>query len=230
MPTYEQVNNAGDIDGQHVYKVRFGVNPCSDMPQLQAWDDHDMNTVNVESLQGTVNNGGVSQIAAAHTTNINTGGPWAPATMDEGGGQMQDPNAVGTAHRANRLRGNEGYLLLGDAGDSPPIADEEREFQLAFMAHDDSGTGTSGHRPVLGVKTFYAGAPPDVDFYYNRGTEGAPDWVAMTSSDKGTPMAIGVLNTIHATGPATTVTALDPVTKPGSGEKAAEEQWVQTAL
>jgi hypothetical protein len=52
----------------------------------------------------------------------------------------------------------------------------------------------------------------------------------MTKEVKGTPMAIGVKNTIHATGPATTTTALDPVTKPGSGEGFADEQWVQTAL
>jgi hypothetical protein len=43
-------------------------------------------------------------------------------------------------------------------------------------------------------------------------------------------MAMGVKNTIHATGPGTTTLSLDPVTKPGSGEKWAEEQWVLTAL
>ena len=239
MATYEQVTaneTAGDVDGRNVYKVVFGTNACSDMPQLQAWDDHNMNSVAIESLDGTVNNDQESQVAAAHTTNTKTGGSWVPESASAGGGEMQDPNVVGTSHRANRLRGNESYLLLGDSGDSPPAADEERFFQLAFGVNDDSGTGTSGHQPVLAVKTFYAGAPPDVDFWYNRGqddlaaTEVGSDWVQMTSSAKGVSMAVGLGNAILATGPDTTVSALDPVTKPGSGEKFAEEQWIQTEL
>ena len=149
---------------------------------------------------------------------------------------MQDPNGVGTPHRVNRLRGNESYLLLGDAADAPPAADEDRYFQMAFAVHDDNVSGTSGHQPVITVKAFYAGAPPDIGFWYNRGaddlaaTEVGADWVEMTSEVKGTPMAIGVGNAMLATGPGTSTTSLDPVTKPGSGEKFAEEQWVQTAL
>jgi hypothetical protein len=225
MPTYEQVSAAGDVVGQNVYKARFGVNPCSDMPQLQAWDDHNLNSVAVESLQGTTVNGDESQVAAAHTTNNATILNWVPAVATADGGAMQ-----GGGYRANRLRGNESHLLLGDAADVAPVADEERKFQLAFGVAQDNGAGVSGHQPVLAVKTFYAGAPPDVSFWYNRGTEGTPDWIEMTSEDAGTPMAIGVKNAIHATGPGTTTTALDPVTKPGSGEKFAEEQWIQTAL
>lgn len=242
MPTYEQVvvagggGAAGNLDGRNVYKIVFGTNPCSDLPQLQAWDDYNMNTVAIETLAGTVNNGEKPQVAAAHTTNIKTGGAWVPATASAGGGEMQDPNAVGTPHRANRLRGSESYLLLGDAGDSAPAADEERFFQLAFGAHDDSSSGVAGHQPVLAVKTFYAGAPPDVSFWYNRGqddlaaTQVNADWVQMTSEAKGAAMAQGIRNTILATGPGTTTVALDPVTKPGSGEKFAEQQWIQTAL
>jgi hypothetical protein len=241
MATYEQVvsgglGGAGNVDGRNVYKIVFATNDCSDLPQLQAWDDHDMNSVASESLAGTTNNGEESQILAAHTSNIKTGGPWAPAAASAGGGDMQDPNAVGTSHRANRLRGNESYLMLGDVGDVAPVAGEARKFQLAFAVHDDNVVGTSGHRPVLAVKTFYAGAAPDVSFWYNRGeddleaTEVNADWQEMTHEAKGTPMAVGVKNAIHATGPGTTGTALDPVTKPGSGEDFASEQWIQTAL
>lgn len=243
MPVYEQVVDdtllgpgaAGNVDGKHVYKIVFGTNGCSDMPQLQAWDDYHCNSTTIESLAGTTLNGGKSQIGAAHTTNINTGGPWLPTTASAGGGVMQDPNAVGTSHRANRLRGAESYLLLGDVGDDPPLADTARLFQLAFAAHSDNVVGSAGHMPVLAVKTFYAGAAPVVGFHYNNAADdtltgvGAV-WIAMTSADKGSSMAVGVKNTIHATGPDTTVSSLDPVTKPGSGEKCAEEQWIQTAV
>jgi hypothetical protein len=226
MATYEQVSNAGDLAGQNVYKAVFATEDCSDMPQLQSWDDEDMDTVASESLQGTTNNGGDSQMAAVHVTNVDPGVNWATGLAGvDGGGVIQ-----GGGFRANRLRGEEQYLLLGDGADVPPIANGERMFNIGFAVHDDSTPGTSGHRPVLAIKTFYAGAAPDVGFWYNRGTEGVPDWVQMTHADKGTPMAIGLLNTIHATGPNTTTLALDPVTKPGSGEKWAEEQWIQTAL
>jgi len=242
MATYEQVvvtgggGAPGDVDGRNVYKIVFGTNDCSDMPQLQAWDDYNMNAVAGESLQGTVVNGGESQIAAAHTSNVKTGGVWVPTNASAGGGDMQDPNAVGTSHRANRLRGNESYLLLGDVTDMPPLGDDYRLFQLAFGAASDSTPGTSGHMPALAIKTFYAGAPPDVRFWYNAGQDdlldpsGSASWVEMNHEDKGSPMAAGIKNTILATGPGTTTTALDPVVKPGSGEKWAEEQWIQTAL
>jgi hypothetical protein len=215
MPTYEQVANAGNVAGQNVYKVRFAGAPCSDVPQLQAWDDHLMTTTLVESLAGTAGNGNESLVAAAHTTPGATGAAWVPASATPGGAQT------------NRLKGNDSFCLLGTTA---PATDEERRFQLAFGCAADSAPGASGHQPVLGVKVFYAGAPPVPEFSYNAGSEGAPTWVAMTSGVKGTPMAMGVKNTIHATGPNTTTTALDPVTKPGSGEKWAEEQWVLTAL
>jgi hypothetical protein len=236
MPTYEQVVSpgaggaAGNLAGRNVFRVRFATNPCSDQPQLQAWDDYAMNSTTIESLIGTP---GVprSMVAAAHTTNVPTPATWVPAQASAGGGEMH-----GGGFRHNRLSGADSYLSLADAGDAPPAANEERFFQLALGCAHDSTPGTAGHLPVLAVKTFYAGAPPDVSVHYNRGdddlaaTAVGADWRAMVTEAKGTAMAMGVQNTIHATGPGTTVTALDPVTKPGSGEKWAEELWIQTAL
>ena len=95
---------------------------CSDQPQLQAWDDYNMNSVVAESLVGMANNGGESLVGAAHVTNAKTGGPWVPGSASAGGGDMQDPNSVGTPHRANRLRGGESYLVLGDPADPNPSA------------------------------------------------------------------------------------------------------------
>lgn len=218
MPTYEQVLNAGNIDGQNVFRVRFATNPCSDIPQLQAWDDFNANSVIGEQLAGTPGNGNKPLVAAKHTTGGPSGAAWVPASATPGGATT------------NRLKGGESFCLLGA---TPPAANEDRTFQLALGCAADSAQGTSGHLPILLVKTFYAGAPPDVSFWYNNasggGTEVTPAWVQMTSEDQGVSMPIGVKNTIHATGPATTTSALDPVTKPGSGEKWAEEQWIMTA-
>lgn len=241
MAVYEQVvsggaGGAGNVNGRNVYRVKFAGNACSDIPHLQAWDDYNMSSTSIESLVGTPGNGQKPLVAAAHVTNVRTGGPWVPELAHAGGGVMQDPNAVGTQHRANRLKGNENYLALGDAGDAPPLSDEYRYFQLAFGAAADSSVGTAGHMPVVSVKTFYAGAPPVIEFAYNKGVDDATisgvgsSWVAMTSAAKGTQMPAGIKNTIHATGPGTTETSLDPVTKPGMGEKYAEEQWIQTQV
>jgi hypothetical protein len=215
MPVYEQVANAGNVAGQNVYRVRFGGSPCSDVPQLQAWDDYQMSATASESLAGTAGNGFRSLVAAAHTTGGPVPEPWVPAAATPGGDVV------------NRLRGTDSFCLLGA---SAPAADESRTFQLAFGVAQDSAPGTAGHQPVIAVKVFYAGAPPVVGFDYNVGTDMSPTWEAMTSGVKGVPMAMGVRNTIHATGPGTTTTSLDPVTKPGAGEKWAEGQWVMVSL
>jgi hypothetical protein len=216
MPTYEQVANAGNLAGQNVYRVVFGGAACSDVPQLQAWDDYQMTTTVSESLAGTSVNALKSLVAAAHTSAVATAGGWATGLAVTAGGA-----------ETNRLKGNASFCLLGSTA---PALDEARRFQLAFGCASDSVPGASGHQPVLGLKTFYAGAAPVPVFAYNSGTEGTPVWVAMTAGVKGTPMAMGVKNTIHATGPGTTTSSLDPVTKPGSGEKWAEESWIMTVL
>lgn len=215
MPTYEQVTGAGNVEAQNVYRLLFASAPCSDVPQLQAWDDHQMASTASESLAGTVANGHVSLVAAADTSDGPVADGWVPASPAAGGAL------------ANRLRGTESFCLLGATA---PGADEARTFQLAFGVAADSVPGAAGHQPVIAVKIFYAGAPPVPVFAYNVGSDGVPSWEAMSSSPKGTAMAMGVKNTIHATGPASTTLALDPVTKPGSGEKWAEGQWVTVSL
>jgi hypothetical protein len=215
MPVYEQVANAGNVAGENVYKIRFAGAPCSDVPQIQAWDDHNMTTTASESLSGTSASGGQSMVAAAHTTAAPTTTPWVPTTAVAGGAQ------------ANRLRGSESFCLLGTTA---PAADEERKFQLAFACAADSVPGASGHQPVVALKIFYAGAPPTPQFSYNAGSDGSPVWTAMVNGVRGTPMAMGVKNTVHSTGAGSTTTSLQPVVKPGSGEKWADEQWILTAL
>lgn len=215
MPVYERVSAAGNTAGQNVYKVRFAGAACSDVPQLSAWDDHTMTTTASESLTGTSANGGRSLVAAAHTSDAPTPVSWVPATAASGGAQ------------ANRLRGSESYCLLGTTA---PAADGERRFQLAFGCAADSVPGASGHQPIIALKIFYAGAAPTPQFSYNAGSEGSPSWQLMTGGVKGTAMAMGVKNTVHSTGIGSTTTNLQPVIKPGTGEKWAEEQWILTAL
>lgn len=223
MPEYRQIAAAGNQAGSNALRLRFAGADQSDVPQLTAWDNEQMTTTAIECLVGTAANGNKSMLAARSTSDGHAaaGAGWATGLAQTPGGAA-----------ANRLKGAESFVLLGT---TPPVAPfpVHRTAQYAQACAADSAVGSIGYQPALAVKMFYTGAPPSVAFEYNEGTDGVPAWVEMTSSAKGTPMAIGVKNTIHATGPDTVGgTAndgvLDPVTKPGAGEKWAEEYWVRT--
>lgn len=221
MPEYAQIQAAGNQDTQNAFRAVFTGADQSDVPQLQAWNDHNLNTATQECLIGTPANGSKSFVAAKSTHAGAAGAAWATGLAQTAGGAT-----------ANRLKGNESFVVLGAA---PPIAPfpVNRPFNMAMLIPSDATPGSLGMQPRLAVKMFYAGAAPTCAFEYNAGTEGSPNWQPLTSSPKGTDMPIGVGNTVHATGPDTVGgTAndgvLDPVTRPGSGEKAAEEYWVRT--
>ncbi len=223
MPEYKQIAAAGNQAGANALRAKFEVADHSDVPQFTAWDTEQMNSTTIECLVGTAANGAKSMIAAKSTDDGNAaaGAAWATGLAQTAGGAV-----------TNRLKGNASFVLLGT---TPPVAPfpKYRTVQYAAACAADSAVGAIGYQPVLAVKVFYTGAPPTVGFEYNEGTEGAPVWVAMTSAPKGTPMALAVKNTVHATGPDTIGGAandgvLDAVTKPGSGEKFAEEYWVRT--
>jgi hypothetical protein len=222
MAQYELVTTAANVASKHVFRARFNTNPCSDIPQLQAWDDYNLNSVASQILAGFTANANEPLVAAASTDAAATGAAWAPGSAVAGGALV------------NRLRGEESYVLLGAA--APGVGDD-RLFNLIMGCHADSAIGVSGNTPAFAVKAFYAAAPPDIEFYYNRGADDlaggvGTDWILMTSQDKGVSMSIGVKNAIFAAdvSGASPAASLAPVTKPGSGEKFAPEHWVQTAL
>lgn len=223
MPEYVQVQEAGNKAAANAFRVVFETADHSDIPQLTAWDNENMNTTSIECLAGTPGNGNESMVMAVSTNDGNAAPAegWATGLVSQSGGAV-----------ANRLRGRESFVLLGT---TPPMAPfpVHRTFQYAMACAADSHVGSIGYRPAIACKVFYTGAPPVVNFDFNAGTEEDPDWQRMTSQAKGSAMAIGVGNTIHATGPDTVGGdnndgVLDPVTKPGAGEKVAEGYWVRT--
>lgn len=223
MAQWELVTNAADVASRNVFKARFETNPCSDIPQLQAWDDYNLTTVASQILAGFAANSEESLVAAASTEAAATGANWVPASAAAGGSLV------------NRLRGEESFVLLGA---SPPGVNDERRFNLVMGCHADSAVGVSGNTPAFAIKSFYAGAAPDIKFFYNRGVDdlgagAGADWIEMTSEDKGNSMAIGLKNAIwaaDASGASPISTTPQPVTKPGTGEKFAPEHWIQTVI
>jgi hypothetical protein len=224
MAEYVQVVAAGNQAGVNGFRVAFGGADQSDVPQLQAWDNELGTTTAIQALVGTTENGDESFVCAASTNDGNgdPGAAWATGLASAAGGAA-----------VNRLRGTESMVLLGTTAPVSPFP-VYRTLQWAMGLASDSPTGKVGHEPYISVKVFYTGAAPTVDIEYNSGTEGAPVWSPMTSQPGGTPNPVDVATTIHATGPGTVGGVgsnngvLDPVTKPGSGEKFAEEYWVRS--
>jgi len=217
MATYQQIPLAGNVAGQNVCRFVFTDNPSSDVPQITAWDDYNMNTTNKESLTGTAGNGNVSAICIASTHAGATTDGWATGLAMTPGGAFQ-----------NRVKGNDSWVNLGTTA---PDVGESRTFQIAVGVAYDFSPGTTGHDVVLGIKVFYTTAnPPTVTLQVNTSnSETTPNWVTVNMQNKGVATMPPLPNTIYATGADSTTSSLDPVTKPESGEKFAEEYWIQTA-
>ena len=84
MASYEKVTNAGNVSGRNVFKARFATNPCSDIPQLQAWDDYTMDSVDQQILAGTPANALKPLAAGASTEAASVGDSWVPGAASEG--------------------------------------------------------------------------------------------------------------------------------------------------
>lgn len=216
MATYAQIFLAGNIAGQNVFSIRLS-SDGSDVPRVTAWDDYNMNTTAKESLAGTAGNGNVSSVCVSETVSGPTMDGWATGLAMTPGGASQ-----------NRVKGNYSWVNLGT---TPPIADERRTFQMAVEVAHDFTPGTSGHDIVLGFMVFYTTpTPPTVIFEVNtNNSEGSPTWTQVNLQSKGNAALPPLPNTVYATGPDSTVSSLDPVTKPETGVKFAEEYWIQIA-
>jgi len=217
MATYKQILLAGNIAGQNVFRFKFSGQDSSDVPQVTAWDDYNMNTTTKESLVGTLANGNVSSVCIASTHAGATSAGWATGLGMSPGGAFK-----------NRVKGNSSWVNLGTTA---PLIGGYRTFQMAIGVAKDFGPGVTGHDIVIGIKVFYtASTAPTVTLEVNTAnSETSPIWVQVNLQNKGNSQLPALPNTIYATGPDSTTTKLDPVTKPDEGEKFAEEYWIQTA-
>lgn len=222
MSEYVQISGAGNQNTQNVLRVVFSGADQSDIPQLQAWADFNLNTTNIEALQGTPVNGERSMLVAKSTHAGPSGVDWPVGLAQTPGGAV-----------ANRLRGNDAFVLLGTSAPVAPFP-VARTFNMALLVPADASPGGVGFQPVVAVKVFYAGAPPTIEFECNEGSDGSPVWRPLTSSPQGVNMPIAANNGLLFTGPNTVPGtgsnngSIDPITKPGSGEKVAEEVWVRS--
>jgi hypothetical protein len=217
MATYMQIPLAGNIAGQNVFRFGFSGQNSSDVPQVTAWDDYNMNTTVKESLVGTQANGYVSSVCIASTHNGATINGWATGLGMSPGGAFQ-----------NRVKGNNSWVNLGTTA---PLVGEYRTFQMAIGVAEDFTPGVTGHDIVIGIRVFYiTETAPTVTLEVNTvNSEMSPNWVQVNLQNRGNSQLPALPNTIYATGSDSTIESLDPVTKPEVGEKFAEEYWIQIA-
>ena len=215
MATYQRIPLAGNTAGQNVFSVKTDTDQ-SDVPRLTAWDDYTMSTTSKESLAGTAVNGYKSFLCAASTHAGATSNGWASGLAQSAGGAT-----------TNRLKGDASYVLLGTTA---PSGNTRRTFQFAMEVPSDATPGTTGHDVVLGFKIYYTTqTPPTVTFEVNTAESETANWVQVNLQVKGTQTLPSLPNCVYSTGPDSTTSALDPVTKPETGSKFAEQYWIQTA-
>lgn len=182
----------------------------SAQPRLEAWDSGADLTANTaptdEILVGTASTGSKSWIAATDTTSVLPGANWYGSASERTGGT-----------KPALLIGTGAYLLLKGA----TVGVVSRLFNLCLKVPSDAAqAGATQHTPVIALRYYYTGVAPTITWQYNASTIANPKWTAFTSGSLG--------YTLHFTGPDTTVTVLDPFTKPATLTEVAQ-YWVQTA-
>jgi hypothetical protein len=128
------ITYAGHNQNRYAFGV-FVYGECSSDVYTECWDDNTFSTTDLELLQGTSNNGGVSCINAIRTTY--TEPPWAPGW---------DGNSDGGAF----LRGTESRVALGN---SSTITDQALYFNIYVELPTDVGTFHA--TPVLAIRYLY---------------------------------------------------------------------------
>lgn len=215
MPTYQQIPLAGNIAAKNVFRITPTQN-LSDLVEVTAWDDYNMNTATKELLAGTTGNGNKSGVCVADTTTGPTTNGWATGLAQTPGGAS-----------VNRCRGNSSYVRLGT---QPLNVGQSVTFQMAVEVAYDFTPGLTGHDIVIGIKVYYTGSVPSVTLEANTtNNDTSPSWLELKTQVKGSSLHPGYPTGIFATGPDSTISSLDPVTKPESGVVFAPEYWIQTA-
>jgi hypothetical protein len=200
----------GAVAAFHVFRINFS-QALSQIPELHAWDDFNLNTVTGKIFTGTTVNGNKPMLGAIGA-NVAPSAAWWPASAVSGA----------AVNVASRLIGTDGWCKLSA---SAPGAGDSVYFNMDFKFPSDVSPSDT-ISACLSVLYRYTGSVPSVTWSGNdAGTEGSPIWTALTTQPKGTNGAATVIRPSDAGGDGTG----DVVTIPGSSEAFPAEIWVTTA-
>ncbi len=199
----------GQNAAKEVFRISFDED-LSQIPELHAWDDFNLNTISNDVFLGTTVNGFTPLIGAIGLT-VAPSANWYPAT----------PVIAAAVDSASLLIGNDGYILLTAA---PPTATDVF-FNFDFSFPDDILPGDSMEF-VVEFRFIFTGATPTITFAGNDGgTEGVPIYTNLTTLPGGTAGVASVLRPSDTGGTGVG----DTVTIPTSGEIFPDEIFVTAA-
>ncbi len=210
MPIPFRPVGIGQVAAKNVFRVNFD-QALSQIPELHAWDDFNLNTVANKVFTGTTTNTFLPMIGAIGAT-VAPVANWWPVSAIAGA-------AVDTA---SRLIGNTGYILL----DSAPPAAGDVFFNFDFSFPDDVLPADTMFF-VVEFRYIFTGTAPVVAVFGNDGgTEASPVWTALTTAIGGAPGVASVLRPSDTGGTGVG----DTVTIPTSGEIFPDEIFVTAAV
>jgi len=200
----------GQNAAKEVFRISFDED-LSQIPELHAWDDFNLNTISNKVFTGTTTNGSTPMIGAIGLT-VAPSASWYPAS----------PVAGAAVDSASLLIGNTGFCFLTAAA---PLAGDVF-FNFDFSFPDDVLPGDSMEF-VLEFRFIFTGAVPTIVFAANDGgTEGTPIYTNLVTQPGGVGGAASVLRPSDTGGTGVG----DTVTIPTSGEIFPDEIFVTAAV
>lgn len=198
----------GQVAAKEVFRISFDQN-LSQIPELHAWDDFNLNTVANKVFTGTTTNGSTPMIGAIGLS-VAPAASWYPAS----------PVAGAAEDVASLLIGNTGFCELDSA--APVAGDVFFNFDFSFP---DDVLPSDSMAFVLVFLFIFTGATPGITWAANEGTEGTPSYTSLTTQPGGTA---GVATVIRPSDTGGTGVG-DTVTIPTSGEIFPDEIFVTAA-
>lgn len=199
----------GQVAAKQVFRISFD-QTLSQIPELHAFDDFNLNTVANKIFTGTTTNGSTPMIGAVGLS-VAPIAAWYPAT----------PVAGAAEDVPSLMIGNTGFIELDSAA---PVAGDVF-FNFDFSFPDDvlpSDTMTF----VLDFLFIFTGATPSITWAANDGgTEGLPIYTTLTTQPGGVNAAATVIRPSDSGGTGVG----DTVTIPTTGEIFPDEIFVTAA-
>ncbi len=209
MPIPFRPVGIGQVAAKNVFRISFDED-LSQIPELHAWDDLNLNTVANKVFTGTTTNTFLPMIGAIGLTVAPAANWWPVAAV-----------AGAAVDLASRLIGNTGYIFLASA---PPVAGDVF-FNFDFSFPDDVLPGDT-MAFVIEFRYIFTGPTPTVTLAGNDGgTEGSPIWTNLITQPGGVGGAASVLRPSDTGGTGVG----DTVTIPTSGEAFPDEIFVTAA-
>jgi len=199
----------GQNAAKNVFRINFSED-LSDIPELHAWDDFNLNTVANKVFTGTTVNGNTPMIGAIGA-DVAPSAAWYPAGL----------TPAAAVNTASLLRGNDGYINLSAA--APVAGDVFFNFDFSFPSDVVPSDLMSF---VTNFLFAFTGPVPTITWFANDGgTEGAPIWTALTTQPGGVNAAATVIRPSDSGGTGVG----DTVTIPAAGEIFPDEIFVTAA-